>query len=185
MPKANDKRLRLISAGRKLIYERGYRQSSLADIADAAHVPVGNVYYYFKSKEALIEAVIDARVADFKKTAAAWKALDDPRQRLVSYLGAYADDSAELTRFGCPLGSLSQELNKQQSGLGKKASAIIRLHITWLADQLWELNLEGAQDQAQRLFSSLQGAILIANSQNDAQILNSEIAQLKDWADNL
>ena len=43
-----DKRTRLVETAMKLAYRDGFRESSLADIANAAHVPVGNVYYYFK-----------------------------------------------------------------------------------------------------------------------------------------
>ena len=52
-----DKRTRLIETATKLAYGRGFRETSLADIAEAARVPVGNVYYYFKTKEELAEAV--------------------------------------------------------------------------------------------------------------------------------
>jgi hypothetical protein len=39
-----DKRTRLIETATKLAYGRGFRETSLADIAQAARVPVGNVY---------------------------------------------------------------------------------------------------------------------------------------------
>jgi AcrR family transcriptional regulator len=51
-----DKRTRLIETAMKLAYRNGFRETSLADIAEAARVPVGNVYYYFKTKEELGEA---------------------------------------------------------------------------------------------------------------------------------
>src|SRR6266550_2026003 len=51
MPKTKtDKRSRLIQTAVKLAYRHGFRTTSLADIAEAAKVPVGNVYYYFKTK---------------------------------------------------------------------------------------------------------------------------------------
>ena len=52
-----DKRARLIETTMKLAYKHGFRETSLADIAEAAHVPLGNVYYYFKTKDELGEAV--------------------------------------------------------------------------------------------------------------------------------
>ena len=57
-----DKRTRLIETATKLAYARGFRETSLADIAAAARVPVGNVYYYFKTKEELAEAVVERRL---------------------------------------------------------------------------------------------------------------------------
>ena len=60
-----DKRTRLIETATKLAYGRGFRETSLADIAEAARVPVGNVYYYFKTKEELAEAVVERRLEEF------------------------------------------------------------------------------------------------------------------------
>src|SRR6266545_2976132 len=61
-----DKRTRLIETAMKLAYKQGFRESSLADIAKAAHVPVGNVYYYFKTKEELGKAVVERRLEEFR-----------------------------------------------------------------------------------------------------------------------
>ena len=62
-----DKRTQLIETAMKLAYRNGFRETSLADIAEAAHVPVGNVYYYFKTKEELGEAVVERRLAQFRE----------------------------------------------------------------------------------------------------------------------
>ena len=53
MPRArrNDKRERLVQAADKLIYEQTFHTTTLANIAKLAEVPLGNVYYYFKTKE--------------------------------------------------------------------------------------------------------------------------------------
>ena len=43
------KRDRLIDAASQLFYEQGVERTTIADIAAAADVPAGNVYYYFKA----------------------------------------------------------------------------------------------------------------------------------------
>ena len=53
------KRQRLIAAASQLLHQQGAEKTTLADIAQAAEVPVGNVYYYFKTKDDIIAAVID------------------------------------------------------------------------------------------------------------------------------
>ena len=58
------KRERLVAAARRVLYEEGVEKSTLADIAAAADVPLGNVYYYFKTKDALVSAVIE----DYRQT---------------------------------------------------------------------------------------------------------------------
>jgi TetR/AcrR family transcriptional repressor of nem operon len=42
------KRERLVAAATKMLHEQGVEKTTLADTAAAA-VPLGNVYYYFKT----------------------------------------------------------------------------------------------------------------------------------------
>src|SRR6516164_2809768 len=64
------KRERLIEAAVRLVYEQGIERTTLADIAQAADVPAGNVYYYFKTKDEVIAAVIEAHVRQIRTTLA-------------------------------------------------------------------------------------------------------------------
>ena len=41
------KRDRLVTGARETIYRHGVEATTIADIAEASDVPVGNVYYYF------------------------------------------------------------------------------------------------------------------------------------------
>ncbi len=70
MPRRGDIRERLVTAGRQLIHNQGFGRTTLADIAEASGVPLGNVYYYFRNKEELLAAVADAHKDDFRERAA-------------------------------------------------------------------------------------------------------------------
>jgi len=52
----------LVAAASDLLYEHGVERTTLADIAQAADVPLGNVYYYFKTKDDIVAAVVHAHV---------------------------------------------------------------------------------------------------------------------------
>ncbi len=54
-----DKRTRLVDTAAKLVHEQGFNRTTLADISRESRVPLGNVYYYFRTKEAIGEALID------------------------------------------------------------------------------------------------------------------------------
>ena len=56
--RAADKRRRLKAAAAQVLHERGVERTTLADIARVAEVPVGNVYYYFKTKDELVQAAL-------------------------------------------------------------------------------------------------------------------------------
>ena len=65
------KRERLIAAAAETIYAAGVEKTTLADIAAAAGIPLGNVYYYFKTKDALVQAVVEAHQAEARAMLAA------------------------------------------------------------------------------------------------------------------
>lgn len=60
------KRERLVAAASRVLHEQGVEKTTLADIARVAEVPLGNVYYYFKTKDRLVEAAIDAHALNFR-----------------------------------------------------------------------------------------------------------------------
>src|SRR5258708_28879653 len=94
-----DKRTRLIETAMKLAYRNGFRETSLADIADAAHVPVGNVYYYFKTKEELGEAVVERRLAEFRAFREEIDPLSSPKERLFAFVESLHWNAAQLAHW--------------------------------------------------------------------------------------
>lgn len=46
----------ILEAALELFRERGYEQTTMRDIAEKANVALGNTYYYYRSKEHLIQA---------------------------------------------------------------------------------------------------------------------------------
>src|SRR5260370_3794143 len=108
-----DKRTRLIETATKLAYGRGFRETSLADIAEAARVPVGNVYYYFKTKEELAEAVVERRLEEFLAARAEGDRLSSPKERLLAFVGSGQADREHLARGGCALGGLCSDVHNE------------------------------------------------------------------------
>jgi TetR/AcrR family transcriptional repressor of nem operon len=61
------KRDRLVAGARETIHRQGVEATTLADIAEASDVPLGNVYYYFKTKDELVAAAIDSYVQESRE----------------------------------------------------------------------------------------------------------------------
>src|SRR5260370_8441591 len=80
------KRDRLIEAAKLMFYQQGVTGTTLADIAQQAQVPLGNIYYHFRTKEALVEAVIQAHLQELQSLFAQLDRQPDPRQRLLGLL---------------------------------------------------------------------------------------------------
>lgn len=49
----------LLMAARALFVSQGYRHTTVDEIAEAAHLTKGAVYFYFRNKEALLAALLD------------------------------------------------------------------------------------------------------------------------------
>jgi len=62
----NDKQIQIMEAAEKLFAEQGFAGTSVRDIAEAAHVNLAMISYYFGSKEKLMEAMFLHRGSDFK-----------------------------------------------------------------------------------------------------------------------
>ncbi|QRP47160.1 TetR/AcrR family transcriptional regulator [Amycolatopsis sp. FDAARGOS 1241] len=71
----------VLDTARRLFAEQGYDATSLQLIADTMGVTKANVYYYFRSKADLLEALLQCSIAAFDALLDAAAALDDPRAR--------------------------------------------------------------------------------------------------------
>ena len=121
-----NKRTRLIETATKLAHERGFRETSLADIAGAANVPVGNVYYYFKTKDELGEAIVERRLAEFRAFRDELSQLGSPKERLLAFADRMRRNKRQLARAGYPVGGLCSELHKESGALAKGRRAFHR-----------------------------------------------------------
>jgi AcrR family transcriptional regulator len=177
-----DKRTRLIETATKLAYGHGFRETSLADIAEAARVPVGNVYYYFKTKEELAEAVVERRLEEFRAARAEWDRLSSPKERLIAFVESVHRNREQLARGGCPLGGLCAELHKEGGALAKKSAALFTEPICWLEEQFQAVGHEkDSRELAAHLFSAFQGMAAVAFGTNDREVVVMETKRLKDW----
>src|ERR1700686_2231676 len=177
-----DKRTRLIETATKLAYGRGFRETSLADIAEAARVPGGNVSYYFKTKEELAEAVVERRLEEFRAARAEWDRLSSPKERLLAFVGSVQANREQLARGGCPLGGLCTELNKEGGALAKKSAALFNEPMRWLEEQFRAVGHEKtSRELAVHFFSAFQGMAAVALGAHDPGGGGMETKRLKDW----
>jgi AcrR family transcriptional regulator len=60
------KRERLVAAASELLHQQSVEKMTLADIGRLADVPLGNVYYYFRTKDEIVETVIETMLKDIQ-----------------------------------------------------------------------------------------------------------------------
>lgn len=108
-------REQIVEAADRLFYERGFEHTSFADIADVVRISRGNFYHHFKSKDEMLRAVIEARVASTRQLLASWEAASDrPADRIRSYIGILVAHRAPSMRYGCPVGVMANAFNDER-----------------------------------------------------------------------
>jgi AcrR family transcriptional regulator len=98
--KGEQTRAQILETALDLFRERGYEETTMRAIAEKAGVAVGNAYYYFKSKEHLIQAFYarthEEHLAASRQVLAKEKGL---RERLLGVMRAKLDTIAPYHRF--------------------------------------------------------------------------------------
>jgi AcrR family transcriptional regulator len=90
--KASRTRTAIIEAALRLFRERGYEETTMRAIAAEAGVSVGNAYYYFQSKEHLIQAFYDRAQEDHSAAAApVLAASTDLQTRMTGVIESWID----------------------------------------------------------------------------------------------
>jgi AcrR family transcriptional regulator len=179
--KRQDKKDKLVLAAKKLVYQKGFAETTLADIAHEADVPLGNVYYYFKTKEAIGLAVIDHQFKEWEL----WKRKTSSQplvlQRLILFLENFMtlkDNNEKCS----PIGHLCQELAHEGGALGVSSRKFLQSFIDWLEEQLRLLGLADlALSTAYTLLSLSQGAIILAQTFQDSLIIEKQRLFIERW----
>jgi len=183
----SNKRERLIDSASHLFHRFGIANTSLADIAKHADIPIGNVYYYFKTKEELALAALQKRQQLHREIRQRLdEGFDDPRQRLIEVLRFHDAMKEDYTRYGCPLGKLIIESDAQQDNVAKTSAETLMELADWAARQFALLgHEEQARMHAVSLMAGLQGGTLMAKALQDPAVYSTEIERLAQWVANM
>ena len=104
---------RIIETGAEIIHRKGFNHTGIQEILNAAEVPKGSFYNYFKSKEDFGLQLIDYFSDQFSRIAS--EHMEDasvsPLNRLYGCLTAFMEffESQDYAG-GCPIGNLAQEM---------------------------------------------------------------------------
>ncbi len=180
--KGEGNRQRIIDAADNLFYRRGYNQTSFQDISDATGIPRGNFYYYFKTKDEILNAVVNSRITGLSVILNQCEAAtDDARERLLLFSNMLEYRRDDVIESGCPIGSLSTELAKDDSDLREVSRQAFVLLRDWLKVQFASLGLPNADDLAMDLLAKLQGVTVMACAFKDVEFVNRSHREIKEW----
>ena len=177
-----DSRARLLQAAEKVTYQHGFASSALADIAKQAQVPLGNVYYYFKTKDEIGCAIVDLRLSRFKELLRELDRAGSPAERLCGFVDIKIQNRRTLARLGCPVGTLCSELHKHPGAVAKKSTALFATCLAWMESQFKALGQgQDSWGLAVHLLSATQGVSVLAHTFHNPAMIAMEAARLKKW----
>ena len=181
-PTRPGKRERLIAAACDRFYRQGIAGTTLAHIAAAADVPLGNMYYYLKTKDDIVSAVVEARAEEIRSaTAALQRRHGSPKARLKALVGLLADSRETIADHGCPLGTLCTELANQSGQSHSLTAPLMQTLLDWIEQQFHAMGRRDARDLAVELVIAYEGSAVLTNALAQPEVMAHEARRLEKW----
>ncbi len=176
-------REQIVEAADRLFYEQGYEQTSFADIAKTVHISRGNFYYHFKTKDDILDAVIDLRMANTRSMLERWEREGvRPEERIRSFIHIIVRNRDKIMAHGCPVGTLCGELAKLDHAAQGNANGLFTLFREWLKAQFEQLGRDRDADTlAMHLLARSQGVATLANAFRDEAFIEQEVMRMDAW----
>lgn len=183
------KRQRLEDAAAQLFWSKGFAATSIADLARRADVPIGNVYYYFKSKTEMAEAVAEMFVQGSQA------ALDDiearfpaasghpqalARERIGVFFDMLEKSHMSRAKAGCPIARSVSDFAETAPKAARKAAEALTMLTAFLGRELARAGHPNGMIAAQQSIALWQGAIVLAHGTADPQILMRLCAEQRE-----
>lgn len=181
----NDKKERLISAAKYLIYRQGYHQTTLADISEKSGISLGNLYYYFKTKEDILYAVAQNQADNFSTLIDDLEGRFPPKERLIEFMKILVAARNKIADYGCPIGSLNQEISKTSEAPLDESLNLVKRYVEWASEQFRHIDRPNADQLGRTFIAALQGASLLTNSLHDPDVFVEQTESIKVWVESL
>jgi TetR/AcrR family transcriptional regulator, transcriptional repressor for nem operon len=117
---------RIILAAVELFYSQGYEATGMAQILKKSRANSGSFYFFFKSKEQLLDAVLDWYLANLEPIILrpVHAATEDPIERIFVLLDGYRQKILMTNfTFTCPIGRLALEIDPARRQIHNKIAA--------------------------------------------------------------
>jgi AcrR family transcriptional regulator len=190
-PPQSGPRERILQEARRLFHERGYAETSIADIRAAAGVSSSSLYHQFHTKDDLLVAVLASYHAalDAVVIGPAFASTADPVERIFALLRCHRDRiDAGQCRHGCPIGNLALEVGPAQPEARELVAAIfakwtgaVRGCLDAVADRL-PPGTDTAR-LASFVLTTMEGAVMQSVTLGSIGPFDDAIAELRTYLD--
>jgi len=180
---------RIVQAAMELFWRKGYGSTSIADILETAKVNSGSLYYFFKGKQELLIAVLEAYRDGIGPALLdpAWAGVDDPIEKIFALLTGYRRALVDTDCFyGCPIGSLALELHEPDPEVRELMAANFAAWSDAVRGCLEQASLPPDTDHqalAELTLTVMEGAVMQTRTFRDIGYFDRAVAQLRQHID--
>lgn len=172
----------IVSRADDLFYRQGFDATPFADIAQSVGISRGNFYYHFRSKDEILSAVIEKRLADRRALLKRWEAeTDDPAERICLFINILITNRDKIMDHGCPVGTLCNELAKLDHPAQPEARKLFALFRDWLEKQFAALGCADTSGKALDVLCFSQGVATLATAFRDKEYVMQEALRKCTW----
>jgi AcrR family transcriptional regulator len=182
-------RERIVQAAMELFWRKGYGSTSIADILETARVNSGSLYYFFKGKQELLIAVLEAYRDGIGTMLLepSWGEVEEPVEKVFALLGTYRRLLVETDCFyGCPIGSLALELHEPDPEVRELLAANFANWTDAVRDCLEQAGLRDGTDLqalAELILAVMEGAVMQTRTYRDIGHYDRAVKQLRNYLD--
>lgn len=171
----------LVAAAAKLFWMNGYHGTSIADIAADATIPVGNVYYYFRTKSDVAFAVAEGFVDDTgDMLAEISKAEADPRKRLGLLANRLAASQRSRMVHGCPVAAAMRDFRLDAPKASERSAEVFTMISAFVATEAGRTGLRPALalGTGRAAVAEWQGGIVLGQAMQDGPAIAESARRL-------
>ncbi len=189
MKQENTTRQRIVEAALYLFWKQGYASTGMAEILDMAKAKPGSFYYFFRTKEELLLAVLRLYAATLYPIVMdpVFAETDDPVERVFGVLGFYRRNLiATGCTYGCPIGRLALEIGEEQMAVHKLLSdnfdgwtAAVESCLKDAGERLPAELDRGALSQF--VLTVMEGGVMQARAHRSLAPFDASVAQLRNY----
>jgi len=186
-------REKLLETARVLFWERGYEATSLADVVEKAGARSGSLYYFFRTKEELLLAVLDRYVELLWPIVIepVFSRVTDPIERIFGILDGYRQGLVYTgCTHGCPIGNLALEVCDDLPRAREKIARNFDGWRSWIRKCLEEAKdrfppTVNREQLAVFVLTVMEGGVMQARAHQSLEPYDASVAQLRDYIERL
>lgn len=161
---------RIIKKGAELVYFKGFNNTGIQDVLQAAEIPKGSFYFYFKNKEEFGLSLVDYFASFIMNIAQNHMRAEvaDPVEGLKNFFTMYIDlMKKQKFTCGCPIGNLAQEMSDLSDSFRDRIAGFFSLAKGMIRDCLAEAQKRGRlgpdinpEELSNFIFNSWEGSLI-------------------------